>query len=122
MLPQLKSYNLIYLATPYSRFTRGLEMAFREAAILSAKLIKCGLPVYSPIVQMHPIAIYGDLPPTDHSLWLEYDSAMMNKSEALLVARMDGWDESFGIAEEIKFFKSAGKSIYHLDPDKLELI
>ena len=38
-LESLKSVPLIYLATPYSKYPSGLEMAFRDAAKLTGRLL-----------------------------------------------------------------------------------
>jgi nucleoside 2-deoxyribosyltransferase len=97
-------------------------MAFRDASKLTAQLLRAGLKVYSPIAHTHPVAIYGELDPLDHGIWLPFDAAIMDKADALLVAHMDTWDKSFGIAHEINVFKAADKPIYHLDPDSLTLL
>lgn len=121
-IADLQDCPLIYVATPYSKYPRGLEMAARDAAEVMGDLVRLGLKVFSPIVHSHPICVHGDVPALDHSLWLTFDKALMDKSDALLVVHMDGWDESFGIAEETKAFKAAGKPVLHLDPVSLELI
>jgi hypothetical protein len=97
-------------------------MAARDAAEVMGDLFRLGLKVFSPIVHGHQLSVNGSVPALDHALWLEFDSAMMGKADALLVAHLEGWDESFGIAEETKAFKAAGKPVLHLDPVKLELI
>lgn len=111
--------GLCYVATPYSRYPAGIEAAFVDAAKLTAKLLTCGFWCYSPICHTHPLAIYGNLDPLDHDIWLPFDKAMMTAADSLLVAHMDGWDTSFGIAEEVKFFEGSGKPIYDLDPATL---
>lgn len=114
-------YELVYMGSPYSKFKRGLEAAFFEASCITAKLVCMGINVYSPIVQTHPIAVYGRLNPLDHSLWLKFDQAIMSKSDAMLIAKMQGWEDSYGIAEEIKYFRGAGRPIYYLDIETMEL-
>jgi len=112
--------DLAYLATPYSRYSGGnLDKAFKDAARLAAQLLIAGLKVYSPICHTHPIAIYGALDALDHSIWIPFDEAMMAAADVLIVAHMDGWDESRGIEHEIKFFEDAGKPIFDLDPQTL---
>jgi hypothetical protein len=114
--------GLAYLATPYTRYTGGIEAAFKDAAKLAARLLCTGLKVYSPICHTHPIAIYGALDALDHSIWLPFDEDMMEVSATLIVAHMDGWDESRGVAHEIKFFENAGKPIFDLDPATLNMV
>src|SRR6516164_1938445 len=114
-LEKLKAAELVYLATPYSKYPAGLEKAHSEAARLTGELLKLGLRVYSPISHTHPIAVYAGINPLDHSIWLPFDQAIMSKSDALLVAKMDKWEESYGIGEEIKWFGEAGRPIHYLD-------
>ncbi len=114
-------YGLVYLATPYSKYPPGLEAAFREAAKITARLLRLGVKVYSPIAHTHPIAEYGHLDPLDHSIWLPFDEAIMAKSDAMVVAKMDGWETSKGIKHEIGVFGLAEKPIYYLDIETFEV-
>ena len=109
----------IYLATPYSKYQHGIKRAFIDAATLTAKLLKNGVHVYSPIVHMHPVAIYGDINPFAHNIWLPANGVMMECCQTLFVARLEGWDVSKGVAYEIAAFALAGKPIYDLDPETL---
>lgn len=110
---------LCYLATPYSKYPPGIEQAFVDAAKLAALLLPSGLKVYSPIAHTHPLAIHGKIDPLDHAIWMPFDEAMMTAADVLLVAHMHGWQESYGIAHEIRFFENAGKPIFDLDPKTL---
>lgn len=113
---------LAYLATPYSRYPGGLVHAFWAAAELAGALLKAGVNVYSPIAHMHPIAMYSDLDPLDHSIWLPLDELMMRRCDVLIVAYLSGWDESTGIKREIEFFQTARKPILDLDPTSLKMV
>lgn len=118
----LRSYPLIYLATPYSKYKGGISAAFAAAAKCAAKLVRERVKVYSPIAHTHPIAIFGSIDPLDHAIWLPFDEAMMEMSAALVVATMDGWRESFGVAHEIGVFARAAKPIFLLDPHLLDVV
>lgn len=122
MSDELREFDLVYLATPYSKYKPGIELAFQHASALAAALLKLGVKVYSPIAHTHPLAIYGNIDPLDHSIWIPFDEAMMKACGALVVARMEGWQESRGIAHEIKFFKKRGKPVFYMDPTSLALI
>lgn len=111
--------KLIYLATPYSKYPDGITMGFVEAARLTGKLLEAGYRVYSPIAHTHPIAMYANIDPYNHDIWLPFDGIMMEKSDVLLIARMEGWDKSFGIKHEIEVFQAAGKPIKFLNPQSL---
>lgn len=114
-----KHAPLFYLATPYSKYPAGIDVAFVDAAKLAARLLKAGLKVYSPIAHTHPLAIHGKIDPLDHAIWLPFDEAMMRACDGLLVAHMDGWQQSKGVLHEIEFFTVASKPIFHLNIDTL---
>ncbi len=112
---------IYYLATPYSKYPHGLHAAYVGACQLAAKLLQLDYKIYSPIAHTHPIAIHGGLDPLDHNIWLPFDHAIMEHCDALIIAHMDGWQDSYGIAQEIKYFAAHNKDIYDLDPSTLEL-
>lgn len=110
------SETLAYLATPYKKYPGGMDIAFIDAARIAARLLVSGVNVYSPITHSHSLSVYGGLAGGDHKFWLPYDELMMARCDALIVAHMEGWQESKGIAHEVEFFKRVGKSIFDL-PD-----
>lgn len=120
-IEDVAALGMAYLATPYSKYPKGIELAFRDACKITARLLRLGMKVYSPIAHTHPIAVHGKIDPYDHKIWMPFDKAVMDRSDVLLVAKMDTWDQSYGIAEEIKIFTAAGKPIYYLDPETLEV-
>lgn len=120
-MTDLTNGPLCYLATPYSKFERGIEAAFEEAARITAALIRSGVKVYSPIVHCHPPSVIGGIDPLDHTIWIPFDEAMMDAAPVLIVAHMPGWAESFGVAHEIAFFEKRGKPIFDLDPDTMTM-
>lgn len=105
-----------YLATPYSKYPSGHRNAFYAAAKQASILVRAGIPVYCPIAHTHPVAMYGGMDPFDHSIWLPADEPFMRVAHGLIVCKMSGWDVSFGIGEEIKFFAAASKPIIYMTP------
>lgn len=105
----------MYVATPYSKFPGGLEAAYEAAAQFTAELLRAGVKAYSPICHTHPIAVYGKIDPYAHEIWLPFDEAVMERSDALLVAKLESWDQSKGIQHEIDFFQSRAKPVYFSD-------
>lgn len=104
-----------YLATPYSKYPAGIDAAFQEAAKAAAKLIAQGIRVYCPIAHTHPIAIYGNLDPYDHKIWLPADKPFMKLAIGLIVVKMTSWQFSKGIAIEIDEFTQAGKLVLYME-------
>jgi len=115
MTKKLDSIGYWYLASPYSKYPKGLEAAFIEVSKAAAQLIKQGVRIYCPISHSHPIAIYGKIDPLDHSLWLAADKPFMDGARGLIVLKMDTWENSFGIGVEIEAFKAAGKPIQYME-------
>lgn len=118
-LSRLKDVDLLYIGTPYSRYPGGFEVAYVDTCRLTARLLQAGLRAYSPICHMHGVAIHGGIEPGNHDVWLPIDQAMMDKSDAMIVAMMPGWETSKGIRHEIQAFVEAGKPVYFLSPDDL---
>lgn len=124
MSDQIPANALAYLATPYTKWKDGIDDAFVQAAKIAALLMRSGIKVYSPIAHTHPLAIHGNIDPFDHAIWLPFDQAMMDACGVLIVAHMDGWQESKGVMHEIDYFMKARKPIFDLpnphDPSHME--
>jgi hypothetical protein len=103
-----------YIATPYSKYAKGHEMAYRHACEAAGWLAVRHLNVFCPIAHSHPLTTFGGCPSTDHNFWMRVDGPLMDHACGLIIVEMPGWRESKGIAEEIKTFTAAGKPIYYL--------
>lgn len=107
-----------YLATPYTKFGDGLEEAFIESCKAAGRLITRGLRVYSPIAHCHPIAEHAGIDKLDHEIWLPAQAPMMHNACGLIVCMMEGWQESYGVTQEIKLFNNLHKPIVYMNwPD-----
>lgn len=105
-----------YLGSPYSKYLAGLEAAHRDVCREVARLIQAGIPVYSPIAHAHPVAVYGEVDPLDHKIWLPVDRPMMDAAHGLIVLKLDGWQESYGLKYEINVFEAARKLVLYMEP------
>lgn len=114
-------HGVCYLATPYTRYPQGIDAAYRDACILSAKLISAGISIYSPIAHTHGIALHGKIDPLDQRFWYDFDRSMLLVCHTLIVVHMEGWESSSGIAEEIKFFEGRCREIWDCDPHSLQM-
>jgi len=104
-----------YVGTPYSRWPEGLEAAFQEAARVAAWLASRGVNVFCPITHSHPLAVYGKLDAKDHEFWLGLDYPLMAASMGMVAVKMDGWEDSLGMRDEIEYFEAADKPIYYME-------
>jgi nucleoside 2-deoxyribosyltransferase len=119
---EASAMTLAYLATVYSKHPDGIGFAYKDACVLASRLILSGVNVFSPIAHSHGISLYGDIDAYDQRLWRDLDAAMVAKCDMLIVAHMEGWQHSSGIAHEIECFAAAGKPIFDLDPETLTMV
>lgn len=110
---------MIYLATPYTNYPAGIEAAYVFACEQAALLMRAGIPTYSPIAHMHGIGIHGRVDPKDHQFWLTADEPMMAVCDSIVVCKGESWEQSRGIAREIKTFTEMGKLVFYMEPGKL---
>lgn len=109
-----------YLGSPYSKYKDGLDAAFEEICRLAGYFARAGISAYSPIAHTHPIAKHSGIDPYDHAIWLPFDTPMMHNAKGLVVVQMDGWDESYGIDQEIRYMRDIDKPIVYLRPAIIE--
>lgn len=109
---------LVYLASPYTIHPGGPEEAFQDACFATAYLIgELGMVVYSPIAHSHPLEHEGGLK-LEHGEWLDFDREIIRRCDELIVfCSIPNWTESKGIAQEIAWFREAGKLISYLHWD-----
>lgn len=107
--------RLIYLATPYSLLP-DLDAAATYAANIAARLSQATHgAVFSPIVHGHALCRAGNLDPIRDSIaWSALNDRMLEECDVLVVAHMDGWEESRGIQDEVTAFTATGRPIFDL--------
>lgn len=104
-----------FLATPYSRFPDGIEAAFNLAVEARGLLLKAGVPVFSPIIHSHPVAVRCGIDPLDHSIWLPSEAPILRSAIGLIMLRAESWGISYGMNHEKKTFEAAGKPVIWMD-------
>jgi hypothetical protein len=113
------SAGYYYLASPYSKWEGGLDDAAYTIAKLAGRVMEHGVAVFSPIVHSHTIARLANIDPFSHDFWLPMDKPIAHGAYGMIIAGLPGWRASFGIGEEIKWFKAAKRPIYLLDPSTM---
>lgn len=122
-LEELKGLpGLSYLASPYSRYHAGLDAAYSMACQASAVLMKRGHRIFCPIAHSHPIATFGDIDPLDWEFWAKQDGDMMKNCNGLIILKMEGWEESVGVTDEIGAFEWMSKPCIYVHPAELGLV
>lgn len=93
----------IYLASPYSHKNPAIRhQRWRAALHATATFLQDGHFIYSPIVHCHELAQAHNFS-KDFEFWKEYNFAMLERASALWILRIDGWEQSKGIAAERAF-------------------
>ena len=113
-MPNRKYKSFVYLASPYTHPDPEVrKQRFLMVRRITANLLAKGIPVFSPIVYSHPLAVLYGLPP-DEKFWRFFNFKMVEACDCVFVAMIEGWSQSKGVAAEVKLAKKLGKEIYYL--------
>jgi hypothetical protein len=112
------SLGYFYLAGPYRGHPGGLDAAYNDAVLLSARLIDLGFEIFSPIVHGHPLAKFVQSADSHSDFWLARQMPMMMAARGIIVAQSPGWDKSEGVIFERAFFRSLARPEYIVDPSR----
>ncbi len=109
-------HSLIFISTPYSHKDHEIEnIRYRQAIEYAAILMNGDRFAYSPIASGLAIAKNHKLP-TDWDYWCNFCEAMLERCDEMHVLMLKGWNESTGVASEIKLAEELGVKIIYIDP------
>ncbi len=95
--------KIIYIASPYSHEDKHVrELRYLQVTDYCAKQVAAGNIVFSPITYGHVLSEHADLP-TDFTFWKNFCLTFLGNCEEMHIIRLDGWEESNGIREEIQY-------------------
>jgi hypothetical protein len=107
--------KLTYLASPFSHESWTIRwQRFYAVCEVAASLLRQGVLVYSPIAHTYEMAEDHDLP-TDWQFWERHCRAFLMASEQLIVLKLDGWEQSVGVAAEIKIAEEIGIPVSYME-------
>jgi len=107
--------EVIYLASPYSNPDAAIrEENFKKISSVAAKMAASGIVVISPITYGHTLTLFHDMP-GDWEFWSTFCSSLLIKCDKLIVCKMEGWDKSRGISEEISIANDHGIPVEYID-------
>jgi hypothetical protein len=110
----------VYLASPYSHDDPAVRLERYEAVKQAmTRIALLNIPVYSPIVHWHIVAVDNNLP-VDAVFWQKQNESMMLASGGIWVLCIDGWRQSRGVAAEIAFAERYRLPVYSVIPDSIE--
>lgn len=112
----LKEKKLIYLASPYThKDKRVMKLRFDQVTAIAAHLVREGHVVFSPITYGHTLCEFEDLP-VEFEFWNDFCLKFLEKSDLFVRLEFDGWEESKGLKEEVKFCKENKIPQYLIPP------
>lgn len=105
---------MIYLASPFTHKSDDvMEARARAAMDYTARNIMAGTMIYSPVAHSYMMSGDYDIP---WETWMRHCCLMLAKCAELWVLKLDGWQESEGIAVEIELAEKIGLPIKYVDP------
>ena len=114
-----KKYPLHYLACPYTHQDKEvMRNRFKTVTDAAVNLLNQGVYVFSPISYNAPWEEY-DLPHT-FSFWEQFDKSFIARMDSIIVLTIDGWKESVGVTEEIKFAEDLRIPVYYCTLEEIE--
>lgn len=98
---------MIFISSPYSHPDPWVrEDRYYQVGTFAAHMeVVRGVTVYSPIAMWHVLAKEHKMP-TDFAFWRRHNHHMLGLAAGLWVLKLDGWENSVGVADEIKFFNA----------------
>ena len=110
--------GMTYLASPYSHPNPAVrEQRFHAACVTTARLLREGRLVYSPVVHGHPLVRFGL--PSDWSFWERHDRPHLESCSEVVVLTLEGWEQSVGLQAELRHARVLGKPVRYVEPDEL---
>lgn len=112
-----KPGKFYYLASPYSAPDFGTRYKrFVEITKIAAELmVEYDLYLHTPITSSHELAKFIDGDSTfSFEYWKGRDLGLIDRSDAIIVACMDGWGQSIGVQAEIEYAKSKGLPVFYI--------
>ena len=97
-----------YLATPYSHPDATVrQRRVDEARRYMAALLRVHIVTFCPISMTHDAACSHALP-LDFAFWERFNHAFLSRSAGVIVADIEGWEESRGVIHEIQAARRLG--------------
>ena len=112
--------EILYLCQPYSHDDPWVRQErYLQAIKASALLTQKGLTVYSPIMHSHPINWVGKGADDVHAFWMGLHIPFIKVCKKLLVLKLEGWDRSKGVNEEVETAHALGIPVEYATLEEL---
>lgn len=113
--------KVIYLASPYNHELDSVRIRnYEKVSEIAAEIVANGGVALSPITYGHTLIGFRDNFPYDWPFWSNFCLSFLAKCDELYVIKMNGWDLSRGVAEEIKYAEENNIPITYIDYVEIE--
>jgi hypothetical protein len=113
--PIIDKGKLYYLASPFSHANPFVQnVRYEMINYIAAQLTLDGYMLIEPIGSCFDKSRKYELP-GGYEYWKTRDRKLIEHSEGIIVAKMEGWSYSVGVTDEIVHAKELGLPVYMLD-------
>ncbi len=113
--PIMDKSKLYYLASPYSHHNPFVQtMRYEIINYLAARLTLDGYMLIEPIGSCFDKSKKYEMP-GGYDYWKTRDRKLIEHSDGIIVATMEGWTYSVGVTDEIEHAIELGLPVYNLD-------
>lgn len=119
---QRKYGGYCYLASPYWSPLHQLRKCRAEAAIgANAMLLRMGIRSFSPIAHSYDSSISRHLKGCEisHEQFMELDIELLRHAKWCIVLKLEGWRESKGVTQELKFCEENSIPVFGVRFEKI---
>lgn len=114
--------KIIYIGCPYSdKDPEIMKKRYSQITSITARLVKEGYVVFSPITYGHILCEFEDMP-VDFDFWQNLCIKFLQASDLMLVIKLDGWEGSKGLKEEVLYCKANGIKVIEYDYSSAEYV
>lgn len=104
---------MLYIASPFSHPDPAIrKQRYLDVCKFTATKVLEGFVAYAPIVHGYHLTPYIG---TDWDAWSNVCLGMLDKTTELYVLKLEGWETSVGVREEIEYAKDLGLPITYID-------
>lgn len=112
--------KVIYIGQPYWHDNEEIRIhRFMAGSVVAGRLMERGDIVFSPIAHSHPIASMLNQQ-QNHDFWLKQDFHWLKMCDKLVVLKLDGWRESYGLGKEIQFARDNNIEIVYFSREHIQ--
>lgn len=113
--------GLYYLAIPYHGSEE--QQVYRHEVSLkaAAEFLRQGLHVFAPVIYVNQIVEKLDLSSLEkrRAVAMPYLLDFLRISKGLILIKAEGWQNSWGVHQELKFCQENQIPIYTMNPDQI---